>query len=85
MCVCDMCDGVICVCRDGLGKEIITRYTTSLKSNSVWYTDANGREMQRRVRNHRPTWKWNNTAPVTGNYYPVNSRIYIRVCVCVSS
>ncbi len=30
-------------------------------------------------RNNRPTWKYNNTEPVAGNYYPVNSRIFIKV------
>ena len=30
-------------------------------------------------RNYRPTWKYNNTEPVTGNYYPVDSRIFIKV------
>ena len=30
-------------------------------------------------RDTRATWKWNNTAPVAGNYYPVNSRMYIQV------
>ena len=30
-------------------------------------------------RNYRPTWKLNVTEPVAGNYYPVNSRIYIEV------
>ena len=34
--------------RDGLGKEIISRFNSDLSSNSVWYTDANGREMQKR-------------------------------------
>lgn len=29
-------------------------------------------------RNYRPTWKWINTEPVAGNYYPVDSRIYLR-------
>ena len=29
--------------RDGLGKEIISRFTTDLATNGVWYTDANGR------------------------------------------
>ncbi|KAF0879033.1 MA2B1 mannosidase, partial [Crocuta crocuta] len=29
-------------------------------------------------RDYRPTWKLNQTEAVAGNYYPVNSRIYIR-------
>ena len=29
-------------------------------------------------RDFRPTWELNQTEPVAGNYYPVNSRIYIR-------
>ena len=61
--------------KDGLGKEIISRYCTTLATKGMWYTDANGRSMQRRVRNSRPTWKLNQTEPAAGNYYPVNSRI----------
>lgn len=30
-------------------------------------------------RNFRPTWNLSQTEPVAGNYYPVNSRIYIKV------
>ena len=63
---------------DGLGKEIISRFDTDLASDGTWYTDANGREMQERIRNHRNTWTLNNTEPVAGNYYPVNSRIFIQ-------
>ena len=63
---------------DGLGREIVSRFTTDLDNDGIWYTDSNGREMQKRVRNFRQTWAYNNTEPVAGNYYPVNSRIYIR-------
>ena len=42
-----------------LGKEIISRFDSSLKTNGVFYTDANGREMQSRKRNYRPTWTYN--------------------------
>ena len=35
-------------------------------------------------RNTRATWVWNNTAPVAGNYYPINSRIFMRVCVIIA-
>ena len=61
--------------KDGLGKEIISRYCTTLATQGMWYTDANGRSMQKRVRNFRPAWKLNQTEPAAGNYYPVNSRI----------
>lgn len=41
---------------DGVGREVISRFDSSIKSNGHFYTDANGREMQRRQRNHRETW-----------------------------
>ncbi|EDO37584.1 predicted protein [Nematostella vectensis] len=63
---------------DDLGREVITRFDSDIKSNKVFYTDANGREMQLRTRDFRPTWKLNNTEPVAGNYYPVNSRIFVK-------
>ena len=63
---------------DGWGKEIITRFDTDINSNQLFYTDANGREMQERQLNHRDTWKLDVTEPVAGNYYPVNSRMYIK-------
>ena len=46
---------------------------SSVASNGVWYTDSNGREFQKRVRNERPTWKWVPTQPIAGNYYPINA------------
>ena len=63
---------------DKVGKEVIVRYTTDLKNDGVWYTDANGRELLKRVRDFRPTWNLNQTEPVAGNYYPVNSRIAMQ-------
>lgn len=63
---------------DKWGKEIITRFDTDIKSDQLFYTDANGREMQERKRNYRPTWKLDITEPVAGNYYPVNSRMYVN-------
>ena len=35
--------------RDHLGKEIISRFSTDLKTDATWYTDANGRQIQKRV------------------------------------
>ncbi|XP_039108174.1 lysosomal alpha-mannosidase [Hyaena hyaena] len=63
---------------DGWGKEIISRFDTALETKGLFYTDSNGREVLERRRDYRPTWKLNQTEAVAGNYYPVNSRIYIR-------
>ncbi|XP_077999782.1 lysosomal alpha-mannosidase-like isoform X1 [Glandiceps talaboti] len=64
--------------KDGLGREVISRFDTNLATNKTFYTDANGRQMMERIRNHRDTWNYNDTEPVSGNYYPVNSRIFIK-------
>ena len=63
---------------DNVGKEIILRYDTDIQSQSKYYTDANGREVLERTRNFRPTWNYTVAEPVSGNYYPVNSRIWIK-------
>lgn len=63
---------------DKLGKEIITKFKTSIDNEDIFYTDANGREMKKRKRNFRETWKLDVKEPVTANYYPVNSRIFIK-------
>lgn len=63
---------------DNIGKEIIIRYNTDIDSKSKFYTDANGREVLERVRNHRPTWHYFVDEPISGNYYPINSRIWIQ-------
>ena len=34
-------------------------------------------------KNYRPTWPLDVTETVAGNYYPVDSRIYIQVRVCM--
>ena len=35
--------------RDDLGKEVISHFKTDLKTDSTFYTDANGRDTQKRV------------------------------------
>lgn len=63
---------------DNVGKEIISRFTVNnFDSEDVFYTDSNGRDMLRRVRNHRNTWTWTDEEPVAGNYYPVTAKISI--------
>ena len=44
---------------------------TDIKNDGIFYTDSNGRQMVERRR------KVNSSEPVSGNYYPVNSRILI--------
>ena len=65
--------GPIPVEADGVGKEIVVRYATGLKTNGRWATDANGRDMQVRRRDHRDDWTLNVTEPVAGNYVPCGS------------
>ncbi|CAF3324143.1 unnamed protein product [Rotaria socialis] len=63
---------------DNMGKEIIIRYDTDINSQSKYYTDANGREVLERTRDYRPTWNYTVVENVSGNYYPINSRIWIK-------
>ncbi|KAM5170378.1 lysosomal alpha-mannosidase [Mantella aurantiaca] len=63
---------------DYYGKEVISRFDTNLQTDGLFYTDANGRQILQRRRNSRDTWPFKQTEPVAGNYYPVNSRIFIK-------
>ncbi|CAF3610103.1 unnamed protein product [Rotaria sp. Silwood1] len=63
---------------DNIGKEIIMRYDTDIQSNRTFYTDANGREVLERKRDYRPSWNYTVYESVSGNYYPIPSRIWIK-------
>lgn len=63
---------------DGFGKEIVSRFYSVMKTNGIFYTDSNGREMLKRQRNHRDTWNVDIQEPVAGNYYPVTTKIAIE-------
>lgn len=64
-------------CSDQTGKEVISRFKTGLNSDDTFYTDSNGREILKRVRDYRPTYNYTNEEPVSGNYYPVTSKILL--------
>ncbi|GIY02877.1 lysosomal alpha-mannosidase [Caerostris extrusa] len=64
--------------QDHIGREIITRFDTELTNNGVFYTDSNGRETIKRVRDHQETFPWNITEKIAGNYYPVTSWLYLK-------
>ena len=58
---------------DGIGKEIISRFTSKdLKNDGIFYTDSNAREMIKRKIN------LNIEETIAGNYYSVNSMAYIQ-------
>ncbi|XP_052182651.1 probable alpha-mannosidase At5g13980 [Diospyros lotus] len=63
---------------DGIGKEIVTQVSTTLKSNKTFYTDSNGRDFIKRIRDYRADWKLEVNQPVAGNYYPINLGIYMK-------
>ncbi|EFA84943.1 alpha-mannosidase [Heterostelium album PN500] len=63
---------------DGLGKEVITRFNTSLNTNNTWYSDSNGMEMVQRIIDYRFSWEYVNVQPVAGNYVPLNAITYIQ-------
>ena len=58
---------------------MISRITTTiLSSDGTFYTDANGRQTLRRELDARESYTYTPTESVSGNYYPVNSHIYIQ-------
>ncbi|CAJ1052920.1 lysosomal alpha-mannosidase [Xyrichtys novacula] len=63
---------------DDLGKEVITRLDTSIDTNEYFYTDSNGREVLQRKKDFRPTWNLRQSEPIAGNYFPINSRAFIK-------
>lgn len=60
------------------GMEVITRYETNFQNKKMFYTDANGRETIRRIRDKRPTWDLQTNEEVASNYYPVTSWMFLR-------
>ncbi|XP_053988963.1 lysosomal alpha-mannosidase isoform X2 [Hylaeus volcanicus] len=64
--------------KDSIGKEVISKYSSNLNSNGEFYTDSNGREMLKRKRNFRPTWAVRLAETISGNYYPVPSKISVK-------
>ncbi|XP_070185670.1 lysosomal alpha-mannosidase-like [Littorina saxatilis] len=63
---------------DNQGKEVVSFFVSDLKSGGKFYTDSNGREVLERRLNHRETWNLTVVDAISGNYYPVTSRIFIQ-------
>jgi alpha-mannosidase len=64
--------------QDGVGKEVVTEIKTNIASNKTFYTDSNGRDFIKRIRDYRKEWHLQVNQPVAGNYYPINLGIYIQ-------
>ncbi len=64
---------------DGIGREVVVLVQSpNVNNNGVFYTDSMGMEFQKRIRNYRPTFNLLLNQPVSANYYPLNSAIYIQ-------
>lgn len=64
---------------DNIGKEVITRFTVrDMKTEGIFYTDSNGREILQRRVNFQSTYQVKVTEPEAGNYYPVNAVAYVE-------
>ncbi|VDP83066.1 unnamed protein product [Echinostoma caproni] len=68
-------------------REVIIRYQVTGDGidpsvSGEFFTDSAGRRLIRRVRNERPDWninyRYQETQPVAGNYYPVINRIMLK-------
>jgi hypothetical protein len=57
--------------QDGVSREVVTKYSTDIASAGEVWTDANGREFQRRLRNKRLSFNFTLVSPISSNYYPV--------------
>jgi hypothetical protein len=57
--------------------EVFVRYNTDIKSQGLWFTDANGREYQQRRRQYRPSFDLPaSSAELAGNIYPITTGCY---------
>ncbi|CAD0207116.1 unnamed protein product [Chrysodeixis includens] len=63
---------------DGYGKDVFIRYASNLVNNGAFYTDSNGRQTIKRMRDMRATYMPANVDNIPGNFYPVTSKIYIE-------
>ncbi|KAJ0040660.1 hypothetical protein Pint_28469 [Pistacia integerrima] len=63
---------------DSVGKEVISQITANMVTDKTFYTDSNGRDFLKRVRDYRADWNLSVNQPLAGNYYPLNLGIYTK-------
>lgn len=63
---------------DSIGKEYVSRFYTDIQSAEEFETDTNGRETLTRKRDFRKDFDLTLEEQVSGNYYPINTKIAIE-------
>jgi lysosomal alpha-mannosidase len=57
------------------GREVVMQLRTDIASDRTWYTDSEGLEMQKRVKNTRFNFPYETLQPVASNFMPVNTHV----------
>ncbi|GFN96295.1 alpha-mannosidase [Plakobranchus ocellatus] len=57
------------------GVDVVSQFKSTLDNGKIFYTDSNGRDMIKRTRD---SWQMIPDFKISGNYFPVTSRIFIR-------
>jgi len=58
---------------DNKGREVVAKWNfDGIDNEDVFYTDSNGLEMQRRLKDARPDFTLDTKMKVNDNYYPIN-------------
>lgn len=63
---------------DNIGKEVVSKISSNIKSNGIFFTDANGREMLKRQRFHREDFQAIYNETESSNYYPITANIALE-------
>lgn len=63
---------------DLVGKEVISRFSSSIKSGGTFFTDSNGRDMMKRQRFEREDFDAIFNETESANYYPVTANIALE-------
>lgn len=63
--------------KDNNGREVVLQYQTDLDNENTFFTDSNARQTIARRINKRFDYKFNQTEPVSGNFYPINSHVFL--------
>jgi hypothetical protein len=77
----DLITGVGEINPGSTGKEVILRLATDIQSSGEFFTDSEGLELQRRIRNDHPNFPYTVTEPVAANFYPCNVYAVVKDAV----